>query len=325
MKRQDALLLLALFGIPAGALAQARGAPVNGEGVWQLIQDILTLQLFLVENQPVTPLKILLSLLILALGMYAVRRLAHEVRRVLTKRARLPADAALFFERIIQYACYVLVTLLALDFVGIPLKIFAFLGGAVAIAVGFGAQEILGNFLSGLILMTERPIRIGDLVEINGQQGKVEDIGARCTRLLMPGNFHLLVPNKSLLESHIINWTYADELVRSDVGIGVTYGSPTRKVCEVLRQAATEHPHVDHAREPIVLFSEFGDSSLDFTIHFWTRVRDFMDRSRIESEVRLRIDELFAEHGITMPFPQRDVHLDTLKPLEVRVVEKGVG
>ena len=201
-----------------------------------------------------------------------------------------------------------------------PLTVFTFLGGALAIAVGFGSQNILNNFISGLILLVERPIRMGDMIEIEGTYGTVEEVGFRSTRVRSFENIYIIVPNSTFLEKNVVNWTLSDDLVRIHITLGVVYGSPTREVARLIRQVMDEHAKVLKTPEPVILFSDFGDNALQFEVHFWIRMKRLMDRRITESDVRYRVDELFRAAGIVIAFPQRDVHLDAVKPLTVRVV-----
>lgn len=204
--------------------------------------------------------------------------------------------------------------------VNIPLTALTFLGGAIAIGVGFGAQNLINNFISGFILMAERPISIGDLIEMEGSFVIVEEIGARCTRIRTPANVHVLVPNNSFLEKNITNRTLFDQLIRSNVIVGVVYGSPVCEVERLLIQAASERKKVLHKPEPFVLFNDFGDNALVFDVYFWITMDHIMDRRIIESDVRFHVDDLFREAGIVIAFPQRDVHLDTTRPLELKIL-----
>ena len=208
----------------------------------------------------------------------------------------------------------------ALRLVDFPLTIFTIAGGALAIGVGFGSQELMNNFISGLIMLMERPVRVGDLVELGGTYGHVEAIGARSTRVLASNNTHIIVPNSFFLQNNVINYTLSDDVVRTVVKVGVAYGSPVREVERLLKQALVDKPKVIHDREPRILFANFGDNSLEFEMYFWVHARSIMERNATESEVRFDIDDLFRGAGITIAFPQRDIHLDTLKPLDVRMV-----
>jgi len=165
-------------------------------------------------------------------------------------------------------------------------------------------------------LLAERPIRTGDLVEIAGVIGTVESIGLRSTRIRTPDNFHIIVPNASFLESNVVNWTHEDPVLRLRVKVGVAYGSDTRRVKELLEQAATEHDRCRANPTPLAVFSDFGDSALLFEVRFWIRYDERTDRSMIQSDVRYRIDELFAENNIVIAFPQMDVHLDVTGPTD---------
>ncbi|MFC1885403.1 mechanosensitive ion channel family protein, partial [Thermodesulfobacteriota bacterium] len=240
--------------------------------------------------------------------------------RLLT-RTPLKRNSALAIQKMFAYSAYVLVLLFALRMVNIPLAAFAFLGGAIAIGVGFGAQNIINNFISGFIIMTERPISVGALIEVDGVLGEVEEIGARCTRVRTGENIHILVPNSTFLEKNITNWTLSDKKIRTKVIVGVIYGSPVGEVKDLLLKAAKENEKVIKNPEPFVLFADFGDNALIFEIYFWISIRKIIERKFIESGLRFRIDELFREAGIIIAFPQRDVHLDSQHPIEFRIVD----
>ena len=190
----------------------------------------------------------------------------------------------------------------------------------LAIGVGFGSQNVVNNFISGLILLAERPIKLGDLVEMEGVYGNVERIGLRSTRVRTGDNVHIIVPNALFLENKVINWTHRDPKVRITITVGIEYGSPTREAERLMKEALANHAQVLAKPGPAVLFRDFGDDALIFEIRFWIHMRTMMERLQIESDIRFRIDEVFREAGIVIAFPQRDVHLDTAKPLDVRVV-----
>jgi len=212
-----------------------------------------------------------------------------------------------------------MIVLIALPIAGIPITIFAVLGGALAIGVGFGAQNLLNNLISGIILIAERPIRIGDIVELEKERGRVEEIGNRCVRIRRYDGVHVLVPNSYFLEQRVVNWTLVSADIRSVVSVGVAYGSPVEKVRDLMQQSAEEHEKVSKDYPVEVFFEEFGDNALTFNLYFWTSVNQPMDIRRVQSDVRFKINALFAEHNIVIAFPQRDIHLDTSKPLEIHL------
>jgi len=168
--------------------------------------------------------------------------------------------------------------------------------------------------------MLERPIKVGDIVDVDGTFGRVQHIGARSTSIQTFDNIHIIVPNSAVLEKNVVNWTHSDDVVRTSVDVGVAYGSETRSVDRLIRRVLDEHGRILKKPAPEVLFTDFGDSALVFRAYFWVRVPQMIDRRRIESDVRFRIDTLFREAGIVIAFPQNDVHLDVSTPVPVRLV-----
>jgi small-conductance mechanosensitive channel len=210
---------------------------------------------------------------------------------------------------------YLILALVALFFITlnalrIPLTAFAFVSGAIAIGVGFGAQNIINNFISGWILMWERPIKIGDFLDMGDVRGTVESINTRSTRIRRVDGVHLLVPNSFMLENTIINWTLVDRRVRTAVAVGVAYGSDVKCVRTLLEQAAKEQTQVLRDPPYQVFFDDFGDSSLVFELNVWVLASADRGLRMIRSDLRYRIDELFAENDIVIAFPQCDVHMD---------------
>jgi small-conductance mechanosensitive channel len=200
--------------------------------------------------------------------------------------------------------------MMALGTLNVPLGAFTFVSGAIAIGVGFGAQAIINNFISGWIIMGEQPVRIGDLLEFEGTLGTVEAINTRSTRIKRIDGVRIVTPNSLLLENTVINWTLVDREIRTQVRVGVAYGSPVRLVHQLIEQAAAEHPDVMSEPPVVVIFEDFGDSALVFDVFVWTLLRPGGDLRKLRSDIRFRIDELFRENDIVIAFPQRDVHMD---------------
>jgi len=203
--------------------------------------------------------------------------------------------------------------------VKIPLTVFAFAGGALAIGVGFGTQTLLKNFISGIIILFERPFRVGDVLDVGGQRGTVTGIGIRSSVLQLWDNTETIIPNSALLENNLTNWTYSNRTVRFAITLGVAYGSDTRRVTDLLADIASRHGLVQKEPKPQVLFTDFGDSALTFELRYWLDVHQH-NNGQVASDVRHMIAVTFAESGIAIAFPQRDVHLDSAKPLLVQMV-----
>ncbi len=304
--------------------SKRRTVPLKGklEGLWNSILKLWEFELWVINERSVTVHKVFIALLIFILGMVLARVITQNVGKRLLTATHLDQTAAAAVEKVLYYVALLFIILFALRTVNIPLTVFTIFGGAIAIGIGFGAQNLINNFISGFILMVERPVKIGDVIEVDNTYGIVEDIGTRCTRVRTPGNMHILVPNSSFLEKNIVNWTLADHEIRAQITVGVIYGSDTRQVKQLMIKAVKEHKKIMESPEPFVLFSDFGDNSLVFDLYFWVRIQRVMDRRMIESDLRFRIDNLFREAGIVIAFPQRDVHLDTLKPIDVRVLNQ---
>jgi small-conductance mechanosensitive channel len=277
--------------------------------------------LMTVGDQAITIGQIGFAAVVIIGGYFLARGLERLMVRRLSAHQVSP-DLIHLCRRIYLVLVLAVLLITILDLLNVPLAAFAFISGAVAIGVGFGAQNIINNFISGWILMWERPIRIGDFLEIGDTKGSVEAINTRSTRIRRTDGVHLLIPNSHLLENIVVNWTLVDRLARASVRVGVAYGSPVRKVAELIGQAANEHTDVLADPKPVVIFDDFGDNALVFDLYFWVLATGDKDLRKIRSDIRFRIEELFREHDITVAFPQRDVHLESLSPLEVRLVDR---
>jgi small-conductance mechanosensitive channel len=299
---------------------------VQDDERWSITGALLTIwnaELFSASGSPVKLNQIVMALLIILVGLWISKRVALMVRTRLSRIQRIDSHAAAVIQTVVFNTMAVIIILAAMPIAGIPATIFTVLGGAVAIGIGFGAQNLFNNLISGLIIMLERPIRLGDIVQVGDHEGLIEAINNRCTTIRRSDGIDLLVPNSHFLEQPVVNWTLSDRDVRGSVVVGVAYGSPTDQVARFLRQCLDEHTLIHERPEPVVLFQDFGDNALVFEAYFWSRIRRPMDLNKIQSDIRFRFDELAREAGIAIAFPQRDVHLDTLRPLEVKVVSDG--
>jgi len=288
--------------------------------------NTLDYELWVIDDQSVTVKKVIVAVLILAIGLLLAKFISHFTTNRILRHTKLNVSDRAIFDRILYILMLVVIVLFALHTVNIPLTALTFLGGAFAIGVGFGTQNLLNNFISGFIIMLERPVKIGDTIEFENTIGTIEEIGIRCTKIRTPGNVHILVPNSSLLEKNIVNWTLSDQIIRCQVRVGVAYGSEVREVGKLLYQAVAEHGRILKKPEPAVIFSDFGDNALIFDLYYWIQLGDAsMEKITVESDVRFLIEKYFRENGITIPFPQRDMHLDTTQPLNLRILRDSAG
>jgi potassium efflux system protein len=213
-------------------------------------------------------------------------------------------------KRLTHYGLFTIGFLVAVSMAGLDLQKFTILAGALGVGIGFGLQNIVNNFVSGLILLFERPVKIGDTVTIGEDWGIISRIGLRSTVVETFDRSELIVPNADLISQKVTNWTFSSKVVRVKLPVGVAYGSPLDKVLEILNRAAREHPDVLSYPEASTIFESFGNSSIDFTLRFWVHTID--DRMKVRSEVAVIVDRLFREENITIPFPQQDLHLRSI-------------
>jgi potassium-dependent mechanosensitive channel len=271
-------------------------------------------------KRSVTLGKLVQVLLILVLGLWLTGRIGAFARRRLLARYAGEKSTALLWLRLASIGMGVGLVVLALITAHIPLTAFAFMGGALALGLGFGAQNILNNFISGMILLVEKPIKLGDIVEVEGIRGRIEDIGSRCCQVRRYDGIDMLIPNSVFLERTVTNWTLSDQLLRFSVTIGIAYGSPIETAMQHVREAVTDHLSVLKVPMPLVLLEDFGDNALQLRVDYWLDI-SLQDNSRqVASEIRLGIEKRFTEHGIAIPFPQRDIHLDSRGPIRVEMV-----
>ncbi|MEH0740418.1 mechanosensitive ion channel [Vibrio cholerae] len=269
----------------------------------------LEMTLFTFNEQPITLWAILMVPTWIVVSLWIAKLMIKAVSSRLASNGKDPNIIHLI-ERILFVIALGIIFLTTLSMLNIPITAFAFLSGAIAIGFGFGAQNIINNFISGWILIGEKPIRIGDFLEVEGAKGKVEQINTRSTRIRRVDGVHMLIPNSKLLENTVINWTLRDELVRASVVVGVAYGSDVRLVEKLMREITTSNPKVLPKPEPKVFFQDFGDNALIFESFFWIHSQVEGGIRSVSSEIRFEIDAAFNEHGITIAYPQRDIHLD---------------
>ena len=213
-------------------------------------------------------------------------------------------------KRLIHYGLFTFGFLVAVSMAGLDLQKFTILAGALGVGIGFGLQNIVNNFVSGLILLFERPVKVGDIININQDWGTITRIGLRSTVFETFDNSEVIVPNADLIAQKVTNWTFSSKIVRVVLPVGVEYGSPLEKVLEILNRAAKDHPEVLPDPQPNSIFEGFGTSSIDFQLRFWVKSID--DRLRIRTDVAVIVDRLFREENVVIAFPQLDLHLRSI-------------
>jgi small-conductance mechanosensitive channel len=255
---------------------------------------------------------VLSFLLVLWATRHVARAVVFMVEQDVLPRLSLPRGAPANISRLVGYAIWALGFLVAVGAAGVDMSSVALLVSALGVGIGFGLQNVVNNFVSGLILIFERPIRVGDVVEVGGMVARVEDIGIRASIVRTYQGAEVIVPNADLVSAQVINWTLSDQQRRIEIPVGVAYGTDPQRVIDILRQASINVEEILQDPEPACLFIGFGESSLDFELRFWLKLD--LDWPAISSRTLVEIHRLLAEAKIEIPFPQRDLHVRTVSP-----------
>ncbi len=317
------------------ATEKERDCRTRAIDLWLAVKDgartIWNFELFAVEDSTVvdgqqvttsrgvTVGKSIGAFLLFLFGYWVIGRVARQAERRLVGRGLNPARVRTVRRWAVALLSFALV-LLTLNLARIPLSVFAFLGGALAIGVGFGTQTIIKNFISGMILLVERRVQIGDTIDIDGVSGVVTTVDLRSSTVRGGDGQETLVPNSVLLERSVTNWTLSDRKTRRSVRIGVAYGTPMRTAAEAIEDCAKRHGNVLANPAPLVLFEEFGDSAQILTLYFWVELSDKVGGAQVASDLRFIIEKRLAESGIVIAAPKREVRFDDARPIKVEVV-----
>jgi small-conductance mechanosensitive channel len=274
---------------------------------WTKMEAAWDYEVFSVKDQPVRVRTILAVMLLIVLGHWASRRSSRLVGRVVFRRWGMGHGRRAAWETLLYYGLFLVVLLTAFNLFHVSLTQFSVVSGALAVGIGFGSQNLIGNFISGVILLVERPINEGDLIEIDGQQMKVQSLGPRSTIVRTFDNTHVIVPNSRLLEQPVTNWTLSDEVVRRKIRLGVTHAAATREVDRVLMATMAGMETVLKNPAPSVVFADFGENALIFEAMFWVSLEE---RTDVVTELRHRFAEALAKAGVALAVPRRDVRLE---------------
>ena len=268
------------------------------------IRNFLSLVLFQTDKFSLEVADLLSAVIIIVVARLVIWLFKKYFNRQ-KHEGKLDAGKTYAYTQLIAYLVYVIAIVLIIENLGCSITVL--LAGSTALlgGRGWGLQDFFRDLVAGFIILTERTVTAGDIVEIAGVVGKVKEVGLRTTLLLTREDIILIVPNSKLIQENVINWSQNNKITRFRIDVGVAYGSDTAKVRDVLIAAVKDHPEVITNQPPVVFFEDFGNSSLDFSVLFYSR--NLFRIERTKSELRFKIDQLFRENGVTIPFPQRDV------------------
>ncbi|WP_226390537.1 mechanosensitive ion channel family protein [Penaeicola halotolerans] len=280
----------------------------GGSEIIEWIQSVLDYTLFNLGKTPIT-----VSFLVFFLAsIFFVFFLAERLRRLITgrllKRYQLDPSTNQSIGTITKYVFVCLGLFIVLQSSGIDLSSLTVLAGALGVGIGFGLQNIMNNFISGIIILFERPIKIGDRIEVNGVYGDVVQINARSTEIITNDNISIIVPNSEFISSNVINWSHNERRVRFNFPVGTAYNSNPTHVKRILIEVAMQNEGVLKEPAPDVLFDEFGDNSLNFILRVWS-IEYINKPAVLKSQLYYEIFKAFTAEGIEIPFPQRDIYI----------------
>lgn len=274
------------------------------------LEELMNFSLFNLGESKLTVgllLTLAISFLVLFVGSEWIRRLL--VNRIL-KKYHITEGTRLSIGTMVKYILILAGIFSILQTNGIDLSAFGVLAGAIGVGIGFGLQNITNNFISGLIILFEQPIKVGDRIEVGNVNGDVIKISARSTMVVTNDNITIIVPNSQFIDNQVINWSHSDRMVRFNFPVGVAYREDPEKIRKILLEVAAANKGVLDKPETDVLFEKYGDNSINFNLRVWTS--EYVNRPKVlKSQLYFEIFKRFREEGIEIPFPQRDLHLRT--------------
>lgn len=277
------------------------------------VDKIARYPLFTINQTPVTFSSIVMFCIVMGVFIFLSRSIRRMLIGRLFVRFDLREETRYTLSRLTQYTVVVLGGIVAFQFVGIDLSGLAVIFGLLSVGIGFGLQNLTSNFVAGLILLFERPIKVGDRVSVADTEGDVAEINIRSTTIRSLNNISIIVPNSQFISSTVINWSHGDPKIRLDIDVGVAYGSDLPTVLGCLRAVAAAHPQILKEPEPIVYHMGFGDSA--WNMRLWVWIDNPKHHRKIRSDINCAIVNTFRENGVEIPFPQRDLHLRSPLPL----------
>lgn len=280
---------------------------MSWEEFFSYIREILNFQLFTVSGAPVTAASILIFFLFLSFFIGISIFVRRALSRRVFKRLKVDSGTSYTLSRVTQYLIITIGVLISFNFVGINLSSLTVIFGLLSVGIGFGLQNVTSNFISGLIILFERPISVGDRVMVSDIEGDITEINIRSTMVRTVNNIFIIVPNSEFVSKDVINYSHGDPTYRLDVNVGVSYGSDLDTVLKALKEVADENRSVMRKPDPEVHLIEFGDSAWNMQLRAW--IPDVKHYPRIRNELNQAIVRTFKKYNIQIPFPQRDLHV----------------
>lgn len=282
-------------------------------------QEIIEFKIVSLGEYFVTPLH-LIKLVLLVLVSWVIILIAQRVVRKQVKSGRFDQGRGHALSQIMSYIIILMAIIVGLDMIGVKLTLLLAGSAALLVGIGLGLQQVFNDIVSGILLLFEGTVSVGDIIEIDSVIGKVEKISIRTSKIETRDGIVIIVPNSKLVSDNVINWSHNRSVTRFRIKVGVAYGSDVKLVMQLLHEAAIEHSEVVREPAPKARFIDFGDSSLNFELLFYSK--RMFDIEFVRSDIRVVIDQKFRDHNVTIPFPQRDLHLKTTIPFPIENTSK---
>lgn len=273
----------------------------------QWFEKILEFNLIDINKYQISVLDIITIIIIFVIARFLVYGINAIIKKRLSKKGIIDERRSKSVSQIFQYIIYVLSVFIAAESIGIDLSVIFGVFAALGLGVGFALQDVFKDLISGIVILLEGNVSVGDILEIDGLVGSVTEINLRTSQIKTLNGVYMVIPNSKIVNEKVINWSTNNKISRFDVKVGVAYGSDVEKVKNCLLQCAEENPKISKSPEPQVFFNDFGDSALSFRLLFW--IVDTWQNELVSSELRFAINNKFEKEGIQIPFPQRDIHL----------------
>lgn len=277
-------------------------------GLSELLSLIFGYELMNLYDVSLTPGKILLLILIVVFARVLSRLVRVLLKKNFSRKTWIDEGKEYTIYKLTKYSLYGIAVIIAFTSIGIDMNLILAGAGALLVGLGFGLQYLFYDLISGLIILFEGPVKVGDVIEIDGLVARVQQIDIRTSKVMTRDGKYIIIPNSNLTSERVVNWSHGATLTRFSIVVRVAFGSDTTGVKDILYNCALRHPDVSKNKEIIVRFEDFGEFYFEFVVFFWAKKTWIVETT--QSEIRLEIDRQFRKHGIQIPYPQRDLHFD---------------
>lgn len=271
----------------------------------EFLQKFFRFTIYKDKDSQITVKSILVGISCIVVGFWVAKIISNHLISQVLKKLKIVEGTRASIQNLAFYILFLIVIIISFSISKIPLTIFTLFGGALAIGVGFGSQNLVGNFISGIIVQMERPIKVGDVIVLDSFRGKVEEIGARSTRIITSENTHIIIPNSQFIEKPFINWTLNNRILRCNVSVTFAFKHDPEEIIKLIYECIASIEGVQETPVPSVVLSNFGQNGLEFNAYFWINLAQERSRFEYENELRIKLYKKAKEHDLELPYQHR--------------------